>query len=155
MALIFFFSTQVRASLYEAHFLDYMMEYYQKIILSGALVQEKSENLDLKRMSRKFVRNENRDLKKMKSWRNGYFEEIPNRPFWLNSTLPEEVQFSQSDQFDRKYINYMISLQHKKKEIMEKALIKTSKDFLIEFIKHEVKEVDRNIRALKDLRSKL
>lgn len=147
--------TVAKASLYEAHFLDYMLEYYQKSTLSGALVQEKSENLDLKRVARKLVRDENRDIKKMKDWRSGYFEEVPNRPYWLSSTLPEELHFSESDEFDLKYIDYMISLLKTKKEVMKKALSKTSKDFLVEFIKHELTEVDRNIERLIDLRTNI
>lgn len=153
--LIFFLTTEVRASSFEADFLDYMMEYYQKSSLSGAMVQEKSENLDLKRISRKFMRDENRDIKKMKSWRSGYFEEVPNRSYWPGSTLPEELQFSESEEFDSRYIDYMISLLRTKKRVMQKATNKITKDFLLEFIKHEIKEVEKNILKLKKLRSEL
>ena len=131
------------------------MEYYQKSTLSGALVQEKSENLDLKRLSRKFIRDENRDIKKMKSWRNGYFEEVPNRSYWPGSTLPEVLHFSETEEFDGRYIDYMISLLKTKKRIMQEASSKITKDFLIEFIKHETKEADKNIVKLKALRSVL
>jgi len=153
--LTFFLMTQAKASTYEAYFLDYMMEYYQKSTLSGALVQEKSDNLDIKRMSRKIVRDENRDIKKMKSWRNGYFEEVPNRSYWAGPTLPEDLHFSETEEFDSRYIDYMISLLRTKKRVMQKASSKITKDFLLEFIKHETKEVEKNILKLKKLRSEL
>lgn len=148
---IIFTSPLYSSSAFEAFFLDRMMEHYQRTILIGGLVPEKSQNIELKRLFRKITRDEKRDIKRMKVWRNGYFEKVPANTTLFAPTIPEKLQVLEGTEFEKELLKFMISHHKEGLELLSEAQRKTSRIFLLEFSKDEERELTNEIAQMKDL----
>jgi uncharacterized protein (DUF305 family) len=151
--LIFFFFTSPLYSspVFEAYFLDSMMEHYQRTMLIGGLVTEKSQNIKIKRLFRKITRDENRDIKRMQNWRNSYFENVPAKSMFYAPTIPERLEVLEGEEFEKELLASMIAHHEKGLELLIEAQEKTSRVFLLEFSKDELRELSNEISQMKNL----
>lgn len=136
---------------FEAHFLDRMMEHYQRTMLIGGLVAERAQNLEVKRLFRKITRDENRDIKRMRTWRNSYFEKVPAKTALFAPTIPERLQLTEGAEFEKELLSFMISHHQKGLKFLREAQQETSRVFLLEFSKDEIKELTKEITLMQKL----
>ena len=149
-SLSFSFSSKAE---FEAYFIDWIAEHSRQAIKLGELAQKESKSIELKRMARKIMRDKNRDLKKLQSWREGYFDEA-SREYWF-SPESEILADSPEENFDLKYLNLMIEHHSKGVAFLNQSKTKTKISYLQEFIKDSLKEHQSEIKQMHDLQRTL
>lgn len=142
------------ASRFEAYFLDRIQASNRDVIEMSEIALKTSENLELKRMARKFEREARRDNKKMRDWRSSYYGEIPE--VWvIPSKSVKLLQQEKKSAFDISYLNNMLIHFSQARKHFLNAQEKGEKSFIKTYAEIGLKHGEKNIKVIQDLKIKL
>lgn len=150
--LIFIFFIHLSFANFDVQVIDHLIEHHRQTIALGELAQEKSQNLALKRLARKIMRDERKKLKKLNEWRSAYYDGVPEA--WIEDLKRESIQTSGAE-FDSAFLTRMLENHDYGIELLKRADRKASRPFLKEFAQREVKDLLNEKEELEKLKKKL
>jgi uncharacterized protein (DUF305 family) len=138
-------------SQYDAHFLDRMLSHFKETVLISELAQLQSSNLELKRFSRKIIRHNKTEIRRMVKWRNTQYENIPE--VWMFPSLDlKELARLEEEEFDLQFINQLLEHYEEGQRRLVEAQEKADRALIIHFARRNQKIFSRHINLIKEIR---
>lgn len=152
--LLLTFSSNSFAASYDAYFLDQMLKNQREVITITELAQEKSTNLELKRIARKLKRETKHEMEKMLKWRNNYYGNVPE--FWILPTAEiSELRNLEGVAFDLKFVDIMISHYQQGRKRLLDAREKGEKAIITSYAGRTLNHFDKHLDMLRQLKKEL
>lgn len=146
-ACTFVFTYSAYAQTFDAQFLDKMTEHHKQGVEMAKIGTNKAESKELKKMSEKMMKDQNKEIAQMEKWRKSDFAKEPKA-----SNLPPEMDMSPLNsasgaQFDHQFISMMTKHHddgiNMAREAEQKAQTEKVKTFAKNVVKNQTLEKEK------------
>ncbi len=151
---------------YDLQFIDSMIHHHEGAVTMSKMALEKTENAELKTFLQKIIDDQDKEIARMKEWRNSWY---PGKPSALNMEMPgmkmgsekmnmstheHEMQAMAGKDFDLHFIDMMIP-HHEGAIAMAKDALQKAEHAEIKTLSSEViREQEAEIKQMRDWKAK-
>ena len=107
LLLSFGFNAFAEDKTYDAQFLDKMTEHHRQGVEMAKLAKDKAENAELKKMSDKMIKDQNKEISQMEKWRKSDFAKEPQATDMPPAMDMEPLKTASGASFDHQFIEMM------------------------------------------------
>ena len=147
---------------YDLQFIDSMIHHHQGAVMMSKMALQKTENAELKRFLQKIIDDQDKEIARMKEWRDTWY---PGKPSALNMEMPgmkmgsekmntssheKEMQVMAGKDFDMHFIDMMIP-HHEGAIAMAKDALQKAEHAEIKTLSNEViREQEAEIKKMRE-----
>lgn len=127
----------------DVRYIDQLIEHNNQSVALADLAQEKGQDLELKRFMRKLKRDDNREIRRLNQWRQGYYSDEPLSLDWQPAQNLDDLEVTEGKAFDLQLIDHMLIQIQRGEELMKETENKSRRAFLRRF-------AEKNLEAYKE-----